>query len=164
MVKNVVESLRPEKLMIHMRALCRKIGARPPTSKQERQAAEYVYRTLAAMGYSAMQEQTFKSQKSIGWVTLPLAGALALTVPLAKWGGLLGKGVGGTLSLGAAKPSDFDEHLKVLPLLDKADKVLPPILERLEKEAIATLGQDWVENWKVGYLATIILLATLIYQ
>ena len=55
-----------------------------------------------------------------------------------------------TLSLGAAQPSDFDEHLKVLPLLDKVDEILPPILERLEKEAIATLGKDWVENWKVG--------------
>ena len=55
-----------------------------------------------------------------------------------------------TLSLGAAKPSDFDEHLKVLPLLDRADEILPPILERLEKEAIAVLGKDWVENWRVG--------------
>ena len=55
-----------------------------------------------------------------------------------------------TLSLGAAKPSDFDEHLKVLPLLDKADEILPPILERLEKEAIAVLGKDWFENWKIG--------------
>ena len=55
-----------------------------------------------------------------------------------------------TLSLGAAKPADFDEHLKVLPLLDKADEILPPILERLEGEAIAVLGQDWVDNWKVG--------------
>jgi len=55
-----------------------------------------------------------------------------------------------TLSLGAAKPSDFEEHLKVLPLLDKADEILAPILERLEKEAIAILGKDWYENWKVG--------------
>ncbi|MEO1670750.1 MAG: aldo/keto reductase [Cyanobacteria bacterium J06631_2] len=55
-----------------------------------------------------------------------------------------------TLSLGAARPSDFDEHLKVLPLLDRADEILPPILERLEQEAIAVLGKDWVENWKVG--------------
>ena len=55
-----------------------------------------------------------------------------------------------TLSLGAAKPSDFDEHLKVLPLLDRADSILPPILERLEQEAIAVLGKDWVDNWKVG--------------
>ena len=55
-----------------------------------------------------------------------------------------------TLSLGAAKPSDFDEHIKVLPLLDRADEILPPILERLEQEAIAVLGKDWFENWKVG--------------
>ena len=55
-----------------------------------------------------------------------------------------------TLSLGAAKPSDFDEHLKVLPLLDRADEILPPILERLEREAIAVLGKDWLDNWKVG--------------
>ena len=55
-----------------------------------------------------------------------------------------------TLSLGAARPSDFDEHLKVLPLLDKADEILPPILERLEKEAIAVLGKDWLDNWQVG--------------
>ena len=55
-----------------------------------------------------------------------------------------------TLSLGAAKPSDFDEHLKVLPLLDKAESILPPILERLETEAINVLGKDWYENWRVG--------------
>lgn len=55
-----------------------------------------------------------------------------------------------TLSLGAAQPTDFDEHLKVLPLLEKADEILPPILERLSQEAIAVLGKDWMENWKVG--------------
>ena len=55
-----------------------------------------------------------------------------------------------TLSLGAAKPSDFDEHLKVLPLLDRADEILAPILERLEQEAIAVLGKDWLDNWQVG--------------
>jgi uncharacterized protein len=55
-----------------------------------------------------------------------------------------------TLSLGAAQPSDFDEHLKVLPLLEQAEEILPPILERLEQEAIAVLGQDWFHNWQVG--------------
>ena len=55
-----------------------------------------------------------------------------------------------TLSLGAARPSDFDEHIKVLPLLDQADKILPPILERLSRAAIAVLGKDWLENWQVG--------------
>lgn len=55
-----------------------------------------------------------------------------------------------TLSLGAAKPTDFEEHLKVLPLLDRADEILPPILARLEQEAIAVLGKDWVDNWQTG--------------
>ena len=55
-----------------------------------------------------------------------------------------------TLSLGAANPTDFDEHLKVLPLLDRAEEILPPILARLEQEAIAVLGKDWVHNWQSG--------------
>jgi predicted aldo/keto reductase-like oxidoreductase len=55
-----------------------------------------------------------------------------------------------TLSLGAAKPTDFDEHLKALALLDSACEVLPPILERLESEAIACLGEEWVKTWRVN--------------
>lgn len=55
-----------------------------------------------------------------------------------------------TLSLGAAKPSDFDEHLKVLDLLDNASEILTPILTRLEEEAIASLGKDWVKTWQVN--------------
>lgn len=38
-----------------------------------------------------------------------------------------------TLSIGAARPSDFDEHLKVLPLLDQAQAHLKPVVERLEQ-------------------------------
>jgi predicted aldo/keto reductase-like oxidoreductase len=52
-----------------------------------------------------------------------------------------------TLSVGAAKPQDFDEHLKTLELLDDSAEILPPILARLESEAIATLGEDWVKTW-----------------
>lgn len=55
-----------------------------------------------------------------------------------------------TLSLGAAKPSDFDEHLKTLPLIEQADEILPPIIGRLQEEAIKTLGEDWVKTWQVG--------------
>jgi predicted aldo/keto reductase-like oxidoreductase len=55
-----------------------------------------------------------------------------------------------TLSIGAARPSDFDEHLQALPLLDRADEILPDILARLEARAIATLGEDWVKTWRVG--------------
>jgi predicted aldo/keto reductase-like oxidoreductase len=52
-----------------------------------------------------------------------------------------------TLSLGAARPSDFDEHLKTLDLLDQADKILPPIISKLENAAIETLGEDWFKTW-----------------
>ncbi|MFM2062103.1 MAG: hypothetical protein RLZZ507_1773 [Cyanobacteriota bacterium] len=52
-----------------------------------------------------------------------------------------------TLSIGAAKTSDFDEHLKTLELLNQADEILPPIIARLENAAIETLGEDWVKSW-----------------
>jgi hypothetical protein len=55
-----------------------------------------------------------------------------------------------TLSLGAARPQDFDLHLQTLALLDRADEILPPILERLESAAIAALGSDWFKTWSVG--------------
>lgn len=55
-----------------------------------------------------------------------------------------------TLSIGAARPSDFDEHLKALEWLDRADEVLPSILQRLEASAIAALGEDWYKTWSVG--------------
>lgn len=52
-----------------------------------------------------------------------------------------------TLSIGAAKPSDFDEHVKTLELLDSAEEILPPIISRLESEAFNILGEDWVKTW-----------------
>ncbi|NJM75687.1 MAG: aldo/keto reductase [Acaryochloridaceae cyanobacterium RU_4_10] len=55
-----------------------------------------------------------------------------------------------TLSIGAACPSDFDEHLKVLDLLEQSDEILPAIVARLEAAAIATLGEDWVKTWRQG--------------
>lgn len=55
-----------------------------------------------------------------------------------------------TLSVGASRPQDFDEHLKTLELLDRSSELLPPILTRLEQEAIATLGEDWVKSWHIG--------------
>jgi uncharacterized protein len=55
-----------------------------------------------------------------------------------------------TLSIGAATPTDFDEHLKTLPLLDRAAELLPPIIDRLEQAAIAKLGVEWVQTWREG--------------
>ncbi|NMG08235.1 aldo/keto reductase [Brasilonema sp. UFV-L1] len=55
-----------------------------------------------------------------------------------------------TLSVGAAKPQDFDEHLQTLDLLDNVSEILSPILARLEEEAISTLGEDWVKTWQLN--------------
>jgi len=55
-----------------------------------------------------------------------------------------------TLSIGANKPTDFDEHLKTLDLMEKADQFLPPIVEKLEQEAVNILGKDYYDNWKKG--------------
>ncbi|NEP79967.1 MAG: aldo/keto reductase [Okeania sp. SIO3B3] len=55
-----------------------------------------------------------------------------------------------TLSLGASQPTDFDEHLKTIELLDRADEILTPILARLEQEAIAQLGENWFKTWDIG--------------
>ncbi|MGM9497878.1 aldo/keto reductase [Desertifilum tharense IPPAS B-1220] len=55
-----------------------------------------------------------------------------------------------TLSIGAARPTDFDEHLKVLPLLDRADEILPPIVARLAQAACDRLGEDWMKTWDIG--------------
>ena len=55
-----------------------------------------------------------------------------------------------TLSIGAATPSDFDEHLKTLPLFDRTAELLPPIIDRLEQAATSKLGTEWVRTWKEG--------------
>jgi predicted aldo/keto reductase-like oxidoreductase len=55
-----------------------------------------------------------------------------------------------TLSLGASRPRDFEEHLKAVELLDQVDQILPPIVARLEAAAIARLGEDWFKTWHVG--------------
>ena len=55
-----------------------------------------------------------------------------------------------TLSLGAARPSDFDEHVKALPLLDRASEILPDIVSRLEQRMVDTFGEEWAKTWHVG--------------
>jgi uncharacterized protein len=55
-----------------------------------------------------------------------------------------------TLSIGASRSQDFDEHLKTLNWLDRADEILPPILQRLEQAAIDTLGENWYRTWHIG--------------
>ena len=55
-----------------------------------------------------------------------------------------------TLSMGAARPSDFDEHIAALEFYDRAAEVTAPIAERLRAELSRVLGADWVENWWKG--------------
>ena len=55
-----------------------------------------------------------------------------------------------TLSIGAAEPSDFEEHIKSLALLDRTAELLPPIIARLEAEAEAKLGTEWIQTWREG--------------
>ncbi|MGK4001796.1 aldo/keto reductase [Sorangium sp. So ce1036] len=58
-----------------------------------------------------------------------------------------------TISIGAARPSDFDEHMKVLPLLadERAARgALEPIARRLDEELVRVLGREWIETWQVG--------------
>jgi hypothetical protein len=93
-------SLQAEQLMAHMQILCKQIGPRPSTSPQERQAAEYVRKTLQKLGVKNIQEQPFKSQDSLGWITIPTLLAGALAAPVAWLGGRWGKLAGGLLLLG----------------------------------------------------------------
>ncbi|WP_373479202.1 aldo/keto reductase [Geminocystis sp.] len=55
-----------------------------------------------------------------------------------------------TLSIGAQKPTDFDEHLNTLPLLGQGKELLPPIIHRLENEAKEVLGEEWLNTWQTG--------------
>jgi predicted aldo/keto reductase-like oxidoreductase len=50
-----------------------------------------------------------------------------------------------TLSVGAARPSDFDEHVASLSHYDHAAEVIRPIEQRLRAEMDRALGADW---WK----------------
>jgi predicted aldo/keto reductase-like oxidoreductase len=55
-----------------------------------------------------------------------------------------------TLSLGAARPSDFDEHMEALPLLAAPGAVLEPIVQRLDGAYRAALGDDFARRWAEG--------------
>ena len=55
-----------------------------------------------------------------------------------------------TLSLGAARPSDFDEHLKALEYYDSMADVVAPIERCLRSEMESVLGADWCREWWRG--------------
>ena len=55
-----------------------------------------------------------------------------------------------TISVGAAKASDFDRHLEALALLPQAAALLEPIDRRLQRASRDVLGDRWVETWHQG--------------
>ncbi|MCU0749634.1 MAG: aldo/keto reductase, partial [Akkermansiaceae bacterium] len=55
-----------------------------------------------------------------------------------------------TLSIGASKPSDFDEHIQAVSLLDQAETLVPPIDARLRAAMEAELGTEWMASWESG--------------
>jgi len=55
-----------------------------------------------------------------------------------------------TLSCGAARPGDFDEHLRALEHYDHIAEVVAPIAARLRAEMERSLGRDWCESWSQG--------------
>jgi predicted aldo/keto reductase-like oxidoreductase len=52
-----------------------------------------------------------------------------------------------TLSLGAAKPSDFDEHIAGLEHYERAAEVVAPIERRLREVLEQAHGADWMRRW-----------------
>lgn len=55
-----------------------------------------------------------------------------------------------TLSCGAARPGDFDEHVAALPLLERAAEIVAPIEQRLRARMESVLGADWCRGWRQG--------------
>jgi uncharacterized protein len=55
-----------------------------------------------------------------------------------------------TLSCGAARPQDFDEHVRGLAHYERAAEVTAPIERRLRVEMEKCLGLDWCQAWFKG--------------
>ncbi len=55
-----------------------------------------------------------------------------------------------TLSVGAARPTDFDAHIEALTHLDRAAELVPEIEARLVAELERQLGGEWVARWSEG--------------
>lgn len=55
-----------------------------------------------------------------------------------------------TLSCGASKPSDFNEHVGALEFYDRIAETIGPIETRLRAEMEHVLGADWCARWFEG--------------
>ena len=55
-----------------------------------------------------------------------------------------------TLSCGAARPTDFDEHVAALKYYDHIHETIAPIEKRWRAEMEKVLGADWCAQWQQG--------------
>lgn len=55
-----------------------------------------------------------------------------------------------TLSCGAARPGDFDEHIAALKYYDRIEETIAPIEKRLREELERVHGKDWCARWFEG--------------
>ena len=55
-----------------------------------------------------------------------------------------------TLSIGAARPTDFDAHMAALEHYDRASEIITPIEQRLRAEIVRVHGKEWAESWDRG--------------
>jgi predicted aldo/keto reductase-like oxidoreductase len=55
-----------------------------------------------------------------------------------------------TLSCGAARPGDFDEHVAALKFYDRIPETIAPVEKRLRAEMERVLGADWCARWFEG--------------
>jgi hypothetical protein len=55
-----------------------------------------------------------------------------------------------TLSCGASKPGDFDEHVRALRFYDRIPETIAPVESRLRAEMERVLGADWCARWSEG--------------
>jgi len=52
-----------------------------------------------------------------------------------------------TLSIGASRPSDLDEHIAAIDEWDEVRDVVTQVAERLDTEMERVLGTEWVTSW-----------------
>jgi len=62
----------------------------------------------------------------------------------------LGRAQVHTLSCGASRPGDFDEHVRALEHYDRIPEIIDPIEQRLRAEMDRVLGSDWCRGWFEG--------------
>ena len=55
-----------------------------------------------------------------------------------------------TLSIGASRPGDFDEHVAALRLYEQRELLSRDVAERLRVEMETVLGRDWCAHWHDG--------------